>query len=236
MKYFALLSLLLALACQPSTVAPDRELPSPGAIHNECLAEVHAALDERGGPERVSPADERMVLLSVGNRLLERYGEDPLTEEDIDEALEWGREVARMDDPWELLRPLMSASDWKWLNHYLDTATPLTARSVYEEFCDSHGAPEVSSALWVCLDITISSAEYWVEYHKQEEPPVVKDGLDGPQEIPRWMRNLIRFTVSTAVDGITGTLGSGGVVTGFIIGMACSYAAEDLIFGNGYGG
>jgi hypothetical protein len=107
------------------------------------------------------------------------------------------------------------------------------ARAAYEAHCERYGAPAEGSPLWVCLDITIASAEYWVQ-RRQSEPVVRKDGT-GPQRA--WWKNLIAAVAVCATDGVAGTLaagGGGGVVGGVVVGYLASHAVDTIIEGGTY--
>lgn len=219
-------------ACETGVNVSDPELSSsPGELHNEFLAELHSELDARGS-SAVSPQDENAVVHDVTNRILSRYGEDPMTHAQIQDALDWGVEIAETEDPWRMLRPLMSEYEYKWLMRYVNETEVHEARAMYEAHCEKYGAPVEGSPLWICLDITIASAEYWYQ-RRMNESPTKKDGT-GPQ--CAWWRRLIAGVVVCVSDGVAGTLatGGGGLVGGVVVGYLASYAVDSLIEGGSY--
>lgn len=219
-------------ACGPEANVVDPQAHSgPGALHNEFLSELHAAIDARGGPDAVSPRDENDVIFTVTNQILEQYDEPPMSWSEIQAALDQGVAIAAAEDPWKMVQPLMPAADYKWLQRYINDAEVHEAREVYEAHCNQYGAPAPGSALWTCLDVTISSAEYW--YQRSLQSPLGKGDV-GPQRA--WWKRLITAVVVCASDGVAATVGAagGGLVGGVVLGYLASYAVDDIIEGETY--
>jgi hypothetical protein len=216
-------------ACANETpTEPGINSMSIGQIHNEFLSLLYAEFDTR----RVSPKDavsKDLAAYEVANRLAAKYGLEPLTLEEVQQHLERGRQMARQD-PVELVRFALGPEEFKWWYRFADEAEVDNARETYEKHCDLYGAPEAGSMLANIIDISLSSAEFWVERRGSQEPKYGKN-LPGIQKA--WWKKLLRFATIVTADAVGGGLagGTGGVVGAAIVGGLCSHAADDILFG-----
>jgi hypothetical protein len=198
-----------------------------GQIHTELLTLLHSAFEER----RVSPKDavsNDLAAYAVANQLAAKYGVEPLTLEEVQRHLERGRQMARQD-PVELVKVALSPAEFKWWYRFANEAEVYNARETYIKHCDLYGAPRDGSMLANIIDVSLSSAEFWIDRRGDQEPKYGKN-LPGIQKA--WWKKLLRFATVVSVDAVGGGLAgsAGGPVAGGIVGGLCSHAADDILF------
>jgi len=239
MKKYAFLTVsilaILALgACSDSdniTNVPNiddqpEQTVTAGEIHTEFLEALYAKGDfaKRAKSSQVSSAKE------TANQILVKYGLDPMTDSEVEAALQRGRDMAQQD-PVELVRGILSAEEMKWWDRFSFEAKLDDARKVYNKHCQTYGAPIKGSLLDYLTDVSLSSVDFWPEYRKNDTPKYHNPYV--PSEMNKGWRGVLRFAVAVVVDGGSGALVSGGgpVASGVVGGLA-STGADHLIFGD----
>jgi hypothetical protein len=157
-----------------------------------------------------------------------KYGLEPLTWEEVQQHLERGRQMAQKD-PVDLVRFVLDPEEFKWWYRFANDAEVNDICEAYNKHCKLYGAPEAGSMLAYIVDISLSSAEFWIERRSDQEPKYGKD-LPGIKKV--WWKKLLRFATVVSVDAVGGGLAgsAGGPVAGGIVGGLCSHAADDILF------
>ncbi len=226
--------MVFLLGCETTeVVSPQIEMVSGeiGTYHNEYLDNVFQKLDSEIG--RLTAGEKEEVLFQEANKIAEKYGVKPLTREEINNALALGRKYSMMD-PDSLAKSILPVEQYEWWLEFASRATPMDASRVYLEVCQEKGRPEKGTLLEDMLNISIHSAQFWRVRHEHDEPevynPYARPILKG------WKENLLRFTVVVATDAITGAIAGAGTggnpVAAGVVGGLCSYAADDILFGD----
>lgn len=214
-------------ACADETPTKPSSSASIGQVHTELLTSLYSEFDAR----RVSSkdaVDKDLTAYRVANQLAAKYGVEPLTLEEVRQHLERGRQMAQQD-PVELVKFVLDPEEFKWWYRFANEAEVDNARETYEKHCDLYGAPEAGSMLANIIDVSLSSAEFWIERRGDQELTHEK-GLPGIQKA--WWNKLLRFATLVGVDAVGGGLAgaSGGPIAGGIVGGLCSHAADDILF------
>ena len=194
-------------------------------VHTELLEKMYAERDFAKLDKSAMSTDATRIT----NEVLTSYGEAPMSEEDIADAIEEGRRMAKMD-PDVLIASILDANDLVWWNRFANEATAINCRQVYKAHCKTYGTPEAGSMLETLTGVGMSSGEFWSKYRKDDIPTYNNPYV--PQQNEKSWRGFFRFVVAVAVDGGAGAASSAGgpIVAGAVAGLA-SIGADTVIFG-----
>ena len=194
-----------------------------GAIHTEFLEKLYT-------DNFTKLIKERRVEKSqvIANQILESHGFDPMTIEEIEYNINLGIKKAQMN-PIKLIEDILNKEELNWWNRFSSEARVVNAHKIYIDHCYTYGTPTKGTVLSDLIDVSLSSAEFWNKYRKNDvliyhNPYIPKS--------KSW-RNVIRFVVAVVVDGTAGgAAGSGaGPIVGGIVGGLASEGADNLLFG-----
>lgn len=220
-----------------------------GEVHNAFLRNVHAQQDV---------AESYLeAAVAAANELSSVYGTTPLSREEVEYWIHWGRERATMD-PDDVVAECLDEEELEWWEAFSSTATVENLREQFTAFsrrkpfphCGVAGpgraqgrAPERdrnesggATRLSTMMEVVVASAEYWSEFHEHDEPVLknthILDDPLYPEEPTGWKRRLARFACNVVVDGVAGGLAGmgGGPVAGGIVGGLASYGADQILF------
>ncbi|MDZ7798755.1 MAG: hypothetical protein U5L76_04030 [Patescibacteria group bacterium] len=234
---FVIFSLFFLFGCEgENVISPEADVTNRGIgeIHNEFLTNVYNELDENSSNlMKTTALEEEEILYQEAKKITDKYNQDPLTREQVREALERGRNMAKQD-PIELVKSILSPEEYKWWDRFSNEATAVNLDLIYKNMCAKYGAPKPGTILYSLCDISIHSAEFWLTRHSAEEIPNIK--IDSRNLLRGWGKRLLRFTVTVVVDGASGAAagsGTGGnLIVAGVVGGLCSHAADDIIFGD----
>lgn len=223
-------ALLAALAACNSDLAGVRRPVYPDAadVHTEFLEGMFQRCDECGagtlGAERRAE-----IAYGVAREIFEKYGLTPMSAQEVRAALNRGYKMATQD-PVALIQEALPPDQFAWWDRFAGEATVEDARAVYAKICKEIGEPKQGTMLEDLVQISLSSAEFWAAKRGREEPLVQEGRMQNG-----WLKKLLRFSVTVAADALGGAAagtGTGGnpVVAG-VVGGLCSYAVDDMLFG-----
>ncbi len=197
-----------------------------GEIHTEFLKTLY----DKGDFAKCAKSTQVSNAATTANEILTRHGLDPMSDTEIEAALQRGRDMAQMD-PVKLIASILTTDEMEWWNRFSWEASVSDARKVYNKHCRLYGTPIQGSRLAYLLDVGMSSADFWPEYRKNDIPNYHNPYV--PSESAKSWRGVLRFVVAVAVDGGSGALVSGGgpIASGVVGGLA-STGADHLIFGD----
>jgi hypothetical protein len=242
MKHIVLVSIVsvfvaLAACDNHDTVVGPVLVPDVADLHTEFLRRVFERSNTYD-PNQVSSADKIEIAYRVAKEICEEYGVDALTRGEVVAAMNRGYEMAQQD-PVELVRQALPGDQYEWWDRFAGKATVEDARAIYEETCESYGAPQPGTMLKDLVDISLGSAEFWVEKRGEVEPSFANPGVRPIEN--GWKRRFLKFSVLVTVDALAGAAAGAGTpadpitrgVVGSIVGGLASYAVDDLLFGHG---
>ncbi|MBT6691018.1 hypothetical protein HOB10_01640 [Candidatus Parcubacteria bacterium] len=208
---------------------PDLDETGPSItadeVHTEFLTELYANQDFA----KMNKSAQSHDATRAANDILARYGEAPMTEKQVADAIEEGRRMAKMD-PEALIASILDADDLVWWHRFADEATAQNCRQIYTAHCRSYGAPVAGSTLDTMIGVAMSSGEFWGEYRKNDMPRYHNPYV--PQQGEKGWRGFFRFVVAVAVDGGAGAASAaGGPIVSGVVGGLASTGADHIIFG-----
>ena len=236
MKRFSLITLCLGMlfvlgACDSTDITnvpndEPQQSVTAGEIHTEFLDALYA----KGDFAKSEKSAQLSNAATAANDILLRHGLTPLSDVEVEEHLQRGREMAQMD-PVELIQSILSADEQVWWDRFSWEAKIYDARKVYNKHVRLYGAPAEGSTLSYLVDVGLSSAEFWSVY-REKDIPVYRNPYVPDQTAKGW-RGVLRFVVAVAVDGGAGAASAaGGPIVSGVVGGLASTGADHIIFGD----
>ena len=237
MKRFSLITLCLGMlfalgACSDSTDITNVPTDEPqqsvtaGEIHTEFLDALYAKGDFAKSEKSVQLSN----AATIANEIMLRHGLTPLSDTEIEESLQRGRDMAQMD-PVELIQNILTPEEQVWWDRFSFEAKIHDARKVYNKHVRLYGAPTEGGTLSYLQDVGVASAEFWSIYREKDIPTYHNPYV--PDQAAKSWRGVLRFVVAVVVDGGAGAASAaGGPIVSGVVGGLASTGADHIIFGD----